>query len=188
MTESGSAGWESRIRCRMSPRRAKLGWMLWAIWGMFGTALTLRGVSGRLELGLAAMLSAPFWLAFALWPFLWLARRVRDRNFWAEGTVPVSHRMPDGASLTLLAAEGRNALRVPAEEIFSNVEGAEEALRGVPRNPPDPQAGLPFETFEPAELARWAGRFPEAKPGKSSDLGALALWCDTLRRADAAKR
>jgi hypothetical protein len=188
MAGAERAGWEGRMRCRMSARRAKLGWMLWASWGMFGTAFTLRGIAGEFELGLAAMLSAPFWLAFAAWPFLWLARRVRDRRYWAEGTKPVSHETPDGAALTLLTAEGRNGLRVPAEEIFSNVGDAEEALRGVRRNPPDPEAGLPFETFEPAELARWAAAFLKTKPNKKGELYALALWCDTLRRADAAKR
>ncbi len=44
--------------------------MVWAIWGMLGTSLTMEGTQGVLGLNglsVAGLLTAPFWLAFILW-------------------------------------------------------------------------------------------------------------------------
>ena len=60
-----SAEWEQRIRCRMPASRIRRAWMVWAIWGMLGTSLTMEGTVDMTALSVSALLTAPFWAATA---------------------------------------------------------------------------------------------------------------------------
>ena len=170
--------WRKVLRCRMSGTRAGRGWMVWAIWGMLGTAFTMEGTTGTEGLGglgMAALLTAPFWLAFVLWPLFWIWRRVRDRQLWTEKVELLVHD-PE-----------RDGVRVAVDEV-NGVEGLSDALTGIPTRKPDEAAGIPFETYDAADLAAWGAAWLEVHPDGEGALAEFARWTDTLRHADNAAR
>ena len=65
-----------RRKQHLSRRKSRTMWLAWLAWGVFGAIIQFedtQGGSGTLSL----ILTSPFWLAFALWPFLWLWIRAR---------------------------------------------------------------------------------------------------------------
>lgn len=61
----------ARRQQKMSRAKSKTAWLAWLAWGIFGTIFVFEdtlGGSGTF----AWILTAPFWVMFAVWPFLWL--------------------------------------------------------------------------------------------------------------------
>lgn len=181
--------WQKAVRCRMSKTKAGRAWMAWAIWSMLGTAFTMEGTThagGIGGLGMAVLLTAPFWLAFALWPFFRLWRLVRDRGLWTERVECLIHDPEKTEPFGLEVLFGRDGVRVAADEVRL-VEGAADALKAVPVQEPDAQAGLSFRTYAAGDLAAWGAAWLEAHP-EEGPLADFARWTDTLRHADRAER
>ena len=182
--------WRKVLRCRMSGTRAGRAWMVWAIWGMLGTAVSMEGTTGTEGLGglgMAALLTAPFWLAFVLWPLFWIWRRVRDRQLWTEKVELLVHDPESSEPFGLEVLFGRDGVRVAVDEV-NGVEGLSDALTGIPTRKPDEAAGIPFETYDAADLAAWGVAWLEVHPDGEGALAEFARWTDTLRHADNAAR
>ena len=172
--------WRKVLRCRMSGTRAGRAWMVWAIWGMLGTAFTMEGTTGTEGLGglgMAALLTAPFWI--------W--RRVRDRQLWTEKVELLVHDPESSEPFGLEVLFGRDGVRVAVDEV-NGVEGLSDALTGIPTRKPDEAAGIPFETYDAADLAAWGVAWLEVHPDGEGALAEFARWTDTLRHADNAAR
>ena len=156
-----------------------------AIWGMLGTAFTMEGTTGTEGLGglgMAALLTAPFWLAFVLWPLFWIWRRVRDRQLWTEKVELLVHDPESSEPFGLEVLFGRDGVRVAVDEV-NGVEGLSDALTGIPTRKPDEAAGIPFETYDAADLAAWGVAWLEVHPDGEGALAEFARWTDTLRHA-----
>lgn len=93
-----------KVDLPMPPSRCRRGWMLWYLWGLLGTALTLEGTTVEsldgAALPMAFWLSAPFWVLFAAWPFMWGWNRLRARRLWGEEALDVQG--PDGTVVTVV--------------------------------------------------------------------------------------
>ena len=58
-------------------------WLAWIAWGVIGSIFLFedsRGGSGWLSF----LLTSPFWLLFAVWPFIWLWLVTRRNDEWVE--------------------------------------------------------------------------------------------------------
>lgn len=58
-------------------------WLAWIVWGVIGSIFLFedsRGGSGWLSF----LLTSPFWLLFAVWPFIWLWLVTRRNDEWVE--------------------------------------------------------------------------------------------------------
>ena len=181
--------WRKVLRCRMSGTRAGRAWMVWAIWGMLGTAFTMEGTTGTEGLGglgMAALLTAPFWLAFVLWPLFWIWRRVRDRQLWTEKVELLVHDPESSEPFGLEVLFGRDGVRVAVDEV-NGVEGLSDALTGIPTRKPDEAAGIPFETYDAADLAAWGVAWLEVHPdgegALASHAGPTLCGMPTMRHA-----
>ena len=182
--------WRKVLRCRMSGTRAGRAWMVWAIWGMLGTAFTMEGTTGTEGLGglgMAALLTAPFWLAFVLWPLFWIWRRVRDRQLWTEKVELLVHDPESSEPFGLEVLFGRDGVRVAVDEV-NGVEGLSDALTGIPTRKPDEAAGIPFETYDAADLAAWGVAWLEVHPDgegalANSHAGPTLCGMPTMRHA-----
>lgn len=93
-----------KVDLPMPPSRCRRGWMLWYLWGLLGTALRLEGTTVEsldgAALPMAFWLSAPFWVLFAAWPFMWGWNRLRARRLWGEEALDVQG--PDGTVVTVV--------------------------------------------------------------------------------------
>ena len=172
--------WRKALRFRMSETRAGRAWMVWAIWGMLGTAFTMEGTTGTEGLGGLGM-------AFVLWPLFWMWRLVRDRQLWTEKAELLVHEPESSEPFGLEVLFGRDGVRVAVDEV-NGVEGLSDALTGIPTRKPDEAAGIPFETYDAADLAAWGAAWLEAHPDGEGALAEFARWTDTLRHADNAAR
>lgn len=182
--------WRKVLRCRMSGTRAGRGWMVWAIWGMLGTAFTMEGTTGTEGgggLGMAALLTAPFWLAFVLWPLFWIWRRVRDRQLWTEKVELLVHDPESSEPFGLEVLFGRDGVRVAVDEV-NGVEGLSDALTGIPTRKPDEAAGIPFErtmprTSPPGVWHGWRCILTARERWPNSHAGPTLCGMPTMRHA-----
>lgn len=169
----------SGIRLPMAPARRRRAWLVWCIWAVAGTALTLEGIApdAGAVLALAFWVSAPFWMLFVAWPFLWAADRFRAGRLW--GVEVMLAPAPDGTRLVEVVA-GRDDLWVP-EELLSDYFGPEaiaalpcaEGLEGISRR------GILLST-----LVRWRAKAEDRSCGAER----LRDWVIVLIEAEAAAR
>ena len=75
-----------------------------------------------------------------------------------------------------------------AVDEVNGVEGLSDALTGIPTRKPDEAAGIPFETYDAADLAAWGVAWLEVHPDGEGALAEFARWTDTQRHADNAAR
>lgn len=177
--------WKQKISCRLSSTKAKRAWMVWAIWGMLGTSLTMEGTHGFFGLNglsVAGLLTAPFWLAFALWPIFYFWRRWHDRPLWAEETVVLLHDPESEVPFGLEIIVGLDGIKVAVEEV-RQIEGIEDLLIDVQKYQSDPIAGLPFETYDAQSLVQWGQRWLEQPRSDNEEALQFARWTDTLRHS-----
>ena len=142
---------------------------------------------GAWRAGHGALLTAPFWLAFVLWPLFWIWRLFRDRQLWTEKAELLVHDPERSEPFGLEVLFGRDGVRVAVDEV-NGVEGLSDALTGIPTRKPDEAAGIPFETYDAADLAAWGVAWLEVHPDGEGALAEFVRWADTLRRADNAAR
>ena len=82
-----------------------------AVTGLFG--VSFRGMPAGGLLIAAAVLTAPFWVLFAVWPILWLRDHRRSKTLWAEETAVLLAPNPQqSASDSSADAQGGIALPV----------------------------------------------------------------------------
>ena len=77
------------VETPISKARRRRFWLMWWLWGIFGTSFSMHGVSDGTWMAVALLLTSPFWVLFCLWPLLWLWDRFRARRLWAEEVVVV---------------------------------------------------------------------------------------------------
>lgn len=75
---------ERQVAIPMPTARRRRFWLAWALWGIFGAAVTWSGAPQGAALAMASILTAPLWLLFVVWPVLWGRDRWRARQLWAE--------------------------------------------------------------------------------------------------------
>lgn len=68
---------------KLNPSKAKTMWLAWLTWGVMGSIFVFEDVSGGTG-WLTLLLTAPFWLMFAVWPVLWLWLATRRNPDWVE--------------------------------------------------------------------------------------------------------
>lgn len=61
---------------RMSRAKARTAWLAWCAWAMFGSIFVFEDTAGGSGV-FAWIFTAPFWVLFALWPFLWVWLKFR---------------------------------------------------------------------------------------------------------------
>ena len=74
---------ELAVQTPIPERRRRRFWLLWWIWAVFGAAVSFRGTLSGSWIAIAAILTAPFWVMFVLWPFFALRDRLRAKRLWA---------------------------------------------------------------------------------------------------------
>lgn len=74
---------EAAVETPIPQRRRRRFWLLWWIWAVFGAAVSFRGTLSGSWIAIAAILTAPFWAMFVLWPFFALRDRLRAKRLWA---------------------------------------------------------------------------------------------------------
>ena len=175
--------WKAQLRCRLSRTKAKRAWMVWAIWGMLGTSLTMEGTQGVLGLNglsVAGLLTAPFWLAFILWPIFYVWRRLHDRPLWAEEVVLLLHDPESKEPFGLEIIQGRTGIKVAVEEVCQ-LDGVAPLLNDISKQLPDPKVGIPFETYDAKNLVQWGQRWLAQSHSEEGDVLKFVRWTDTLR-------
>lgn len=154
-----SATWDSALQRALAPSRWRRGWLLWLLWGVLGTALTLEGTTpSSWQLHAAFWLTLPFWIAFVLWPFFALWRYRRDRRWAVRDVVTFS----DGVTQLPILKE-RHAWTIP--EPLLHLFATEENLEWSSLRLPAPallarhDQGVPFAVYRPEQLEQWAMTF-----------------------------
>lgn len=73
----------TRRKQKMSRAKARTGWLAWICWGIVGSIFLFEDTAGGTG-WLTLILTSPFWLAFALWPFLWIALKMNKSPEYVE--------------------------------------------------------------------------------------------------------
>lgn len=60
-----------RRKQKFSREKSRTMWLAWCAWAVMGSIFVFEDTQGGTG-WLAWTMTAPFWIAFALWPFLWL--------------------------------------------------------------------------------------------------------------------
>lgn len=60
----------TRRKERMSRSKSRTMWLAWLAWGIFGAIFVFEDTGGGTG-WFAWLMTAPFWVCFALWPALW---------------------------------------------------------------------------------------------------------------------
>ncbi len=60
-----------RRQQKLSRSKQKTAWLAWAAWGVVGSVFLFEDIEGGSGY-FSFLLTSPFWLMFAVWPFLWL--------------------------------------------------------------------------------------------------------------------
>ena len=113
-------------------------------------------------------------------------RRVRDRQLWTEKVELLVHD-PESSEPSGLRCSSQRRRARGVDEV-NGVEGLSDALTGIPTRKPDEAAGIPFETYDAADLAAWGVAWLEVHPDGEGALAEFVRWTDTLRHADNAAR
>lgn len=75
--------------------RRRRFWLVWWLWGIFGTAFSMRGIPDGTWLAVALLLTSPFWALFVLWPCLWVRDCLRAKRLWAESVSIILAEAPE---------------------------------------------------------------------------------------------
>ena len=145
----------TRRKQKLSRARARTMWLAWCAWGVIGSIFLFEDTAGGTG-WLSLILTAPFWVMFALWPLLWAYLRFRndpalvemDDDFPApHGAVRVVQK--DGVRFaeigSLVRAFGLDAAQVGSAQ---TIEGGDElfapldALRALSGDKSDLQKWL----------------------------------------------
>lgn len=135
-----------RRKQKLSRSKSRTAWLAWIAWGIVGSIFVFEDTEGGSGI-FAWIFTAPFWLVFALWPFLWMWLKMRND--------PVLVEIDDD-----ITAAGRTARLVQKDGIryvetapFADVFGVHAA--GCVRLPGGDEAFTRLDDIR--ELARNAG-------------------------------
>ena len=104
---------DRQVETPVCAARRRRYWLVWWLWAVFGAAVSFRGMPAGGLLIAAAVLTAPFWVLFAVWPILWLRDHRRSKTLWAEETAVLLAPNPQqSASDSSADAQGGIALPV----------------------------------------------------------------------------
>lgn len=159
----------------MPRSRRRRFWLLWWLWGIFGTAFSLRGVPDGTWLAVALLLTSPFWALFLLWPCLWLRDRLRARSLWAESVSIILAEAPDSTEAT--SAASADAAHVAGEEAPKEPKAAADAAD------PLEDIAIPVvigRTGVLVPLEGWRAAFPTIGQATFDALGVATVPADTF--------
>lgn len=141
---------------RLSHARSKTCWLVWFAWAMFGSIFVMEDTRGGTG-WLTWILTSPFWIAFGMWPILWLWTRFTKNPSWVE----MDEDIPaDGVTVRLVQKDG-----------VRYVDAAEAArVFGLPKTWPTIKIPGGEEDFARIEDLR-----PAAKDNKT-----LAAWLEVV--------
>ena len=150
----------ARRRQKLSKARARTAWLAWCAWGVIGSIFLFEDVAGGTG-WLTMILTAPFWLMFALWPVLWAWLRLRE----APESVEMDEDFPvAGKSIRVVQKDGeRFAEKASFAAVFPGEAGKLKETRKIP--------GGDEEFFPFSAISRLAGENPE-----------LSAWLDAMER------
>ena len=66
----------ARRQQKLSRAKSRTAWLAWAAWGVFGSIFLFEDTMGGSGV-FAWILTAPFWIMFVVWPFLWVWLKTR---------------------------------------------------------------------------------------------------------------
>lgn len=149
----------ARRRQKLSKARARTAWLAWCAWGVIGSIFMFEDAAGGTG-WLTTILTAPFWLMFALWPVLWAWLRLRVN----PDCVEMDEDFPaDGKSIRVVQKDGERFVeRASFAAVFP---GQADKLQELRRIPGGDEEFVPF-----AAILRLAGDNPE-----------LAVWVDAMQ-------
>lgn len=173
---------ERQVRMPVPASRRHRFWLAWLLWGVFGAAVTLSGAPEGAALVLAGILTAPLWLLFAAWPFLWVADRLRSRRLWARDVRLV---VADGAGRDEVTAVpvivGRDGRVVVPLEGWRAVFTEPDPVRlGVGVLPAGTLPGVALDAMEAQAMGRV---LEEAERVPGGEAAAAARWIRNLLAA-----
>ncbi len=183
--------------------RRRRFWLVWWLWGIFGTAFSMRGVPDGTWLAVALLLTSPFWALFAVWPILWLRDRLRAKRFWAESVSVVLAGSPSSSAeaqgekaepeedIALPVVVGQSGVLVPVVgwmSAFPTLDEAGLAALGVKGVPAETFAGVHLTSFKAEDLietflADNALRASDCPGASVDDLLCAQRWCAALKLA-----
>lgn len=73
----------ARRQQKMSRAKSRTAWLAWLAWGIFGTIFVFEDTLGGSG-AFAWIFTAPFWVMFAVWPFLWVWLKTRVKPEMVE--------------------------------------------------------------------------------------------------------
>ena len=177
--------------------RRRRFWLVWWLWGIFGTAFSMRGIPDGTWLAVALLLTSPFWALFVLWPCLWVRDRLRAKRLWAESVSIILAEVPESSvsgrnannkrSMQASAAEtvesddiaipvviGRDGVLVPVigwQAAFPTLDEKTLSTAGVSLTPADTFPGVHVEGFMAdalvAAFAETADHLPNASASQN---------------------
>ena len=154
---------ERQVRTPMPASRRRRFWLAWMLWAVFGACVTLSGAPDGAALVMAGILTAPLWLLFAAWPFLWVADRLRARRLWARDVQLVvadgdgTGRNGGTAVPVIIGRDGRIAVPVRAwSAAFPGLVPERLGIRVLPAG------SLPGVTLDVMEASAMRQALPEA--------------------------
>lgn len=184
--------------------RRRRFWLVWWLWGIFGTAFSMHGVSDGTWMAVALLLTSPFWVLFCLWPCLWLRDRLRAKRLWADSVGVVLAEAPragassstdDTADIAIPIVIGRSGVLVPMVgwlAAFPSLDEAYLRTKGIRLTPADALPGVHIDGVMRDELLRGiahialtadaASLHHSSKGIVNDDLEAADHWCAALRQ------
>lgn len=183
--------------------RRRRFWLVWWLWGIFGTAFSMRGVPDGTWLAVALLLTSPFWVLFAIWPVLWFRDRLRAKRFWAESVTVVLAHSPSTCAdeksegetaqddIALPVVVGRDGVLVPVlgwTTAFPTLDEERLADFGVRCIPSEALAAVHLPCFSADELIKVFVNDDEGQPcdcsgASADDLLCARSWCAALKLA-----
>lgn len=104
-----------RRKQRLSAGKSKTMWLAWLAWGIIGSIFLFEDSQGGSGV-FSFILTSPFWLAFALWPFLWLWLKTRKDPAMVEIDDDIT---ADGKTARLVLKDGVKYVQAePFSETF----------------------------------------------------------------------
>ncbi len=181
---------ELAVQTPIPERRRRRFWLLWWIWAVFGAAVSFRGTLSGSWIAIAAILTAPFWVMFVLWPFFALRDRLRAKRLWAAEVLVLlapETRGSDEEKTALPVVVGRDGgVLVPLEAwecafptIRPEMIPAEVVGAGT-------HAGVNLPVLREEDLLAsglWSEGEKTPEGASASDFESSGLWVERLRLA-----
>ena len=162
---------ERQVATPMPSARRRRFWLAWALWGIFGAAVTWSGAPQGAALAMASIFTAPLWLLFVVWPVLWVRDRWRARQLWAEdvrllvdGTLNEEDQ-EEAVALPIIVGREQGLL-VPVDAwctVFPEISREDLLRLGVERFPAEKFSGVALECMSAETLVNRLSPFAKAQ-------------------------